>query len=113
MDYEKILKEAHAAAHDATVGGHDRGACGFAWVVIDGNHPLARHCREQLKKLPAGATYEQRRIYGAKGYPKGWQFWKPGGFPGQAVDTHEQGAVAFRDTLGKYNIRADAASRLD
>jgi len=115
MDYEKILKEAHEAARLAQIGGHDRGACGFAWVTIDGNDGLARHCRKMAKQAEdRGVPYAQGRgLYGSKGYPKGWQFWKPGGFGGQAIETHEQGSVAFRDKLGEYGIRADCGSRLD
>lgn len=113
MDYEKILKEAHEAAAAAQIGGHDRGSCGFAWVTIPGNDGLARWCRAQAKKLPEGAPYAQTRIYGGKGYPTGHQWWKPGNFNGQAVETHEAGAIAFRDKLGEYGIRADVGSRLD
>lgn len=112
MNYETILDEAHEAARKAVnaMGPENMHAldCGFAWVTIDGNDPLARHCRKQLKESPT-----MRRTYGDKGYPKGWQFWKPGDFDGQAVGHHEAGARAFRDKLAEYGIRADVGSRLD
>lgn len=109
-DYAAILTEAHAAARAAVADQPDRWACGFAWVTIDGTHPLARWCR----KHGAGAEgWAQRSIYGDKGYPKGWQWWCPGNFRGQSVDAHERGAYAFRDVLATYGIRADAGSRLD
>ncbi len=105
MDFERILKEAREAAYYASKDQPDTGACGFAWVTIDGNHPLARYCRKQA------AT--GNRIYGSKGYPRGWQWWNPGNYRGQSVDAIERGAVAFRDKLGEYGIRVDCGSRLD
>lgn len=112
MDYEAILIEAHAeaakaVAHAATVYDEMRGACGFAWVTISGNEPLARHCRKQSKNTL------MRQHYGDKGYPKGWQFWNPGNHGGQRVDIKEAGAKAFVMVLAKYGIRADQGSRLD
>jgi len=119
-DYEMILAEAHGAAITAVATAsatYDemRGACGFAWVTISGTEPLARFCRAQLKAYDkAGVTNPRmRRQYGDKGYPKGWQFWNTGDHAGQRVDIKEAGAKAFRDTLAKYGIRADAGSRLD
>jgi hypothetical protein len=120
MDYEAILNEAHAAAAEAvkvaaTRYDEMRGACGFAWVKISGNEPLARHCRKQLKAYDtAGVTNPlMRRALGEKSYTSGWEFWNPGNHGGQRVDIKEAGAKAFRDVLGKYGIRADAGSRLD
>ena len=111
INYGEILNAAHKAAREATEGRPDRGACGFAWVTVDGNSPLARWCR---KHAPAGDnSWQVRRIYGDKGYPKGWQWWCPGEHRGQSVDAHEAGAVAFRDKLAEYGIRADCGSRLD
>jgi hypothetical protein len=115
-DYEMILAEAHGAAKmavDQACAVYDemKGGCGFAWVTISGTEPLARWCRKMAK-----ATAHDRRsamAYGDKGYPTGWQFWNPGNHGGQRVDIKEAGAKAFRDTLGKYGIRADAGSRLD
>lgn len=113
-DYYSILEEAHAAAVDAQIGLADGGACGFAWVTIDGNSPLARYCRKVLKEIPeADQNWRVRRHYGAKGYPNGWQFWQPGNFRGQSIDAHEAGALAFRDALARHGIRADLGSRLD
>lgn len=109
-DYDAILKEAHAAASAAQAGMVENPYaldCGFAWVTVSGNDPLARYCRKVAK------TSTDRRFTGSKGYPSGWQWWCPGAFSGQAVGIHEVGAGAFRDTLGKYGIRADVHSRLD
>jgi len=114
MDYAKILTEAHAAASAAQVGMTDNPRafdCGFAWVIIDGQDGLARYCRAEIKR--AGGERQASRIFGGKGYPKGWQFWKPGNFNGQSVGVHEAGARAFRDKLAEYGIRADVGSRLD
>lgn len=119
MDYEAILTEAHAAAKAAQMGmsegyGLD---CGFAWVRLDGTEALARHCRKQLKKdgedFPDMVMMTRGHRYGDKGYPRGWDFWKPGNFRGQSISVHEKGAAAFRDVLAKYNIRAEVGSRLD
>ena len=104
MDYLKILTEAHAAACAAVAGQPDNGACGFAWVTIDGNDGLARFCHKDR-----GVN----RAFGSKGYPTGWQFWCPGNFRGQSVEAHERGAKAFRDKLAEYGIRATSNSRLD
>ena len=114
MDYEAILTEAHAAADAAQAGMvEDMNAfdCGFAWVTIDGNEPLAKFCRKAAKS--GGRDYDRRR-YGDKGYPKGWQFWGPGAFNGQAIGIKVAGANAFRDVLSlKYQIRADVGSQYD
>src|SRR6478736_4707591 len=99
LDYEKILQEAHAAAAGAVEIASQRynemaGACGFAWVKIDGTDGLARYCRQQIKKtqkkyddyasLKNSRAYNNEvRIYGDKGYPNGWQFWNPGNHNGQ------------------------------
>lgn len=118
MDYEAILNEAHnaAAAAVALMGPEDTNAlnCGFAWVKISGTDPLARFCRKTLKAAgsEAATPLTTRRRYGSNGEP-GWQWWKPGGFNGQAVDHHIAGARAFVEVLGRYGIRADLGSRLD
>lgn len=119
-DYEMILAEAHGAAifavRDASRKFDEmRGACGFAWVNISGNEPLARFCRKELKAYDkAGVTNPlMRHALGDKGYPSGWQFWNPGNHGGQRIDIKEAGAKAFRDVLAKYGIRADVGSRLD
>lgn len=113
MNYEKILAEAHAAAKAAQVGMVEgRGLdCGFAWVVVDGQDALARYCRAEIKRQ--GGERQASRNLGSKGYPRGWQFWKPGDFNGQSIGVHEAGARAFRDKLAEYGIRADVGSRLD
>lgn len=110
VDFEKILDEAHAAASMAQVGmieNMNALDCGFAWVTLGGNEPLVRYCRSLAKKNG------DRRRYGSKGYPNGWQWWCPGDFNGQSIGIHETGAKAFRDMLALYGIRADVGSRLD
>lgn len=111
MDYQQILFEAHEAADIVGAYLPDEGACGFAWVVIPGNHPLARYCRSQLKTC-GGRDAANQRHYGSKGYPKGWRWWSPG-YDGQSIDAKERAAAAFRDVLAKYGIRAEVRSRLD
>lgn len=117
MDFETILTEAHDAARKAVAAEvaarPEREAdfdCGFAWVIVEGNSALARHCRAKLKDANNHATRDR---YGDKGYPKGWQWWKPGNFNGQSVRIHRKGAEAFIEALGRHGIRADAGSRLD
>lgn len=116
MDYEAILTEAHNAAVAAVsvasiTYDEMRGACGFAWVTIDGTEALARHCRKQVKAYTP--ENPNRGYYGDKGYPTGWQFWNPGNYGGQRIDTKEAGAKAFMMVLAKYGIRANVGSRLD
>lgn len=111
VEFEKIIDEALAAASAAQEGMIENPNaldCGFAWVVLGGNEPIARFCRAALNRNP-----NERRRYGSKGYPTGWQWWCPGDFNGQSIGIHEAGARAFRDTLALYGIRADMCSRLD
>ena len=112
IDYATVLDQAHAAAERAVQGLPDQYACGWAWVRVEGNSPLARFCRAQIKAA-GGDGYEARQRYGSKGYPTGWQFWQPGKFRGQSIDAHEAGARAFRDVLADFGINADVCSRLD
>lgn len=121
MDYEAILTEAHNAAREAVAAEVARRPederdcdCGFAWVTVEGNEAIARHCRKARKHAEGyNATGDVLSRLGDKGYPKGWQWWKPGNFRGQSVRIHEVGARAFRDVLAKHGIRADSGSRLD
>lgn len=120
LNYEEILTAAFAAA-DAAIAAevakrpeNERDFdCGFAWVTVDGQDGLARHCRAKLKAMDPKASYAEKSRYGDKGYPRGWQFWKPGNHNGQSVRIFEAGARGFRDELAKYGIRADVGSRLD
>jgi hypothetical protein len=122
--YEAILTEALEAAQAASKAaetrmGADRDACGFAWCRIDGNEPLARFCRAEIKRLKSdeGLDRLQKQSlslrYGDKGYPTGWEFWNPGGSNWQSVGVKEAGARAFRDALAKYGTSASVGSRLD
>lgn len=118
MDFDTILKAAHAAAHDAVkdhVEDPNAFDCGFAWVTVSGNEPIARHCRKASKDPinNANGGLSTRQFYGSKSYTVGWQWWTPGGFGGQAISIHEAGARAFRDVLALHGIRADVGSRYD
>lgn len=110
----KMLDEAHAAAKEAVAaeGPENMRAlnCGFAWVTIGGNEPLARWCR---KAHPHDNTRHSDAYFGGKHWHKGWMWWNPGGFDGQQVTHKEAGARAFRDALAKYGISATVGSRLD
>lgn len=122
MNYDLIIQQAHEAATAAIRAKFDKGDqeqgmnCGFAWVTISGNEPLARHCR--ARKDSTG-----QRVYGSKGEPRGWWFWGPGHWPtaeeigrtvyGQDMDFKRAGAEAFADVLARYGIRATVSSRLD
>lgn len=127
MDYEAILTEAYEAADAAIKAKFDKGDrehpfnCGFAWVIIDGKEPLANYCRTKLK---ANQQLNGRRIdairYGDKGYPRGWQFWKPGSWPANAPQNFQQdrdfwvaGARAFARVLEDHGVHATVGSRLD
>lgn len=107
-DFSTILDEAHAAANAtalavlATRGDH--AACGFAWVTIGGNEPLARYCRQQCG--------DERR-FGSKDYPTGWHWFQPANVAAQSVEVHEAAANAFRDVLARHGISATVSSRLD
>ena len=125
MDFEAILTEAHNAAEVAVKAEiavrpeNERDFdCGVAWVTIDGNSPLARHCIRARRKAFSGTDIElwnKRANYGSKGFPKvrGWQFLNPGKFNGQSISIHEVGAKAFRAALAKHDIHADFGSRLE
>lgn len=109
----EILASATAAAKTAaerffndTMGGEDRGCCGFAWVnvyeyqgeKITGNTKLGR----MLKRL--GVDQDHRRVF--------W-IWNPSGFGCQNIDTLEKGAQAYAKTLQAYGFKAYANSRMD
>lgn len=132
MDFEKILTEAfdaarkHMAIELERQPETSRDPCGFAWVTIDGTNPLAHWCRAETKRRvkartrPEHVTSDTMRLIreielfcGNKGDPKGWKWWKPGRFQGQAIRVHEIGARAFRDALAMHGISATVGSRLD
>lgn len=111
--YLKVLDEAHAAAREAVYNEGPENTmalnCGFAWVTISGNEPLARWCRRAyIAHDPAS-----RAFFGEKHWDKGWMWWNPGKFEGQQVTHKEAGARAFRDVLARYGIVATVGSRLD
>lgn len=117
-DFAAILDAAHKAAQEAVKAENERQPedmhaldCGFAWVTIDGKQPLAVWCRQQVKL--AGGESKAHHMYGHKGYPRGWTFWKPGDFNGQSIRIHRVGSVAFEAKLAEFGIRATVGSRLD
>ena len=105
---QTIISEAHEAAHEAslkffvdTLGGVDRGACGFAWVNIygiKGNTKLGRKLKQ------AGITQD---------YTKVFSVWNPANFPCQNVDTLLVGAREFAKILKSNGFDAYAESKLD
>jgi hypothetical protein len=116
--FEQLLKSAHDAATAAQVGLVDNENafdCGFAWVVIKGTEPLARYCRAQLRALIKSGVqaYHMTHLYGDKGYPNGWEFWKPGGSSLQSVHVHVAGANAFAEVLRAEGIFCNSRQRLD
>lgn len=129
-DFTAIFNEATEAATAAILAKFHSGDreqpfnCGFAWVVIDGRDPLVRWCRKKISDaMQGGASPREVRQYGDKGYPKGWDFWKPGEWPtketmgftiyGQDMDFHAAGARAFADVLTRHGHKAVVRTRLD
>ena len=108
MNIELIHKEATAAAEKAaaemlTKMGGDRGACGFAWVVIYG------------VKLSTKQGKEFAKLRFRKGYGQGAgiELWNPSGSPVQNIDIKEAGACAYAVVFAKYGFSAYMNSRLD
>lgn len=136
---QDILDEAYRAS-DATIdamakyGELDTGACGFAWVHIpDARCEFVKWCKAEQKKVGFkfdsagnrvdlnGNFFKNHEIpeaarndnHGTPGYPKGWQFWNPTKFRGQAVYPKQEAAAAFAAVLRHYGIDARLGSRLD
>lgn len=112
--YDTIFNEATIAAREAQKRMVDHPLafdCGFAWVTIGGKDPFVRWCKEQIKRV--GERSREAMEYGDKGYPKGWQFWKPGRSSAQSIDIHLAGARAFAEVLNQYGIAASVGSRYD
>lgn len=103
----QLARDAGMTAHDAAVptpqfirgfGGHEDGACGFAWVNLpDGRTAFAKW----LSK--AGHAY--------RGYPKGVQISCPNA--GQSVDRAKAYAQAFAKVLQYNGVQCVVESRLD
>lgn len=114
-----ILEDAHvkasAAANAAATefsnrhfGGHDGGACGFAWVTFypafKGNTRDGKVERKLIEKLGF------RKDYTGKAY----QLWDPAKYPGQSVDAKYAGAVRYAEVLfAEAGIKVYAGDRLD
>jgi len=110
--YRQIYYQAHKAAIEAgkarvpdvmvVTDGRQQwvepeGMCGFAWVEFSGRDPFAKW----LKTVGLAS----------KGYPKGLHLWVSEF--NQSYERKAAYASEFVKTLGRYNITAHAASRLD
>jgi hypothetical protein len=103
-----IIAEAKDAAYRAADAfEHDHfpnggwGACGFAWMSINGvkgNTKIGR----RLKQAGMSQSWDKR-----------FQIWNPSGYPTQNVDTLEAGASAAAEVFKRYGFDASAGSRLD
>ena len=106
------LKEIQALAKDAAYKAADVfeqehfpnggwGACGFAWMSINGikgNTKIGR----RLKQAGISQSWDKR-----------FQIWNPSGYPTQNVDTLEAGARAAAEVFKRFGFDATAGSRLD
>lgn len=106
----KMEQAAHNAADaffQSSLGGIDRGCCGFAWVTITpkhkGNTRLGKEERKQYSALGASKDWTG----------KTWMIWNPSGYPVQNIDTLAAGACAAAIVLRDAGIDAYAGSRLD
>jgi hypothetical protein len=110
---QAVVREAKTAAYEAadqffksTMGGQDRGSCGFAWVNI----------YEFNGKQIKGNTRMGRAMKAAgvrQDWTKAFQIWNPSGYGCQNVDTLEAGAAAAAAVFKRYGFTAYAGSRLD
>ena len=106
---EMLLAASNASAEYVArhYGGADSGACGFAWATLYPEH-----------KGNTRAGKAEREVFRALGFSPDWtgksfQFWNPGKWGGQNIDTKEAGARAAVAVLKKYGFKASAGSRLD
>ena len=110
---QSIIQEAQSAAHAAantffqdTMGGEDRGSCGFAWVIIEsfGGKVIKGNTKVGRSLKQAGVRQNWQRKF---------EIWNPACFPCQNVDTLERGASAAAEVFRSYGFDAYACSRLD
>lgn len=106
----ELETEAYARAQnyfDTVMGGQDRGACGFAWVIIypkhKGNTKLGKAERKEFEALGARKDWTG----------KAWQIWNPAKIGCQNIDTLEAGARGAANVLKRYGYDAVPQSRLD
>lgn len=100
----EACKEARQAAEkyfQEQLGGVDRYACGFAWVVLQGIKGNTK-----LGKMLKAAGVKQN-------WAREFEIWNPSGMGCQNVDTKEAGADAAAKVFRKYGFDAHAQSRLD
>ena len=96
---DAAYKAADTYENDVMQGGW--GACGFAWVNINGikgNTKIGR----RMKLAGIGQDWT-----------KAFSIWNPSKYPTQNVDTLEAGARAAAEVFKRYGFRAYAGSRLD
>mgnify|MGYP003326254711 CR=1 FL=1 len=101
-EFVQAAKTAAQAYADKHFGGHDGGACGFAWVDIYGIKGNTK-----LGKAMKAAGIER------SDYKKCFSIWNPSEHGAQNIDTKEAGALAAQKVFEKYGFRAYAGSRLD
>jgi hypothetical protein len=97
---DAAYRAADAFEHDNFPNG-GWGACGFAWMSINGikgNTKIGR----RLKQAGISQSWDKR-----------FQIWNPSGYPTQNVDTLEAGARAAAEVFKRYGFDASAGSRLD
>ena len=102
--HDKAMAAARTAAQafsDKHFGGHDGGACGFAWVNV-------YQVRSNSKMGKALSEVGFR-----KGYGGGMQLWNQW-WMGQSVDAAEHGATAYAAVIKEeLKLEAYSGSRLD
>ena len=97
----KAKQEAKKAALKYLAENGQRGACGFAWVHVDG----VKSTKIRNAMYAAGFS----KPFGKSGI----QLWNPAGMPVQSVAILEAGADAYAAVLRENGFNAYANSRLD
>jgi hypothetical protein len=97
---DAAYRAADAFEHDHFPNG-GWGACGFAWMSLNGIKGNTRIGR-RLKQAGISQSWDKR-----------FQIWNPSGYPTQNIDTLEAGARAAAEVFKRYGFDASAGSRLD
>lgn len=84
------------------LGGRDRGACGFAWVVVK------IRSNSKLGKEMIGCGF--RKPYGKTGE---LHLWLTNTVPVQCMDAHETAAAKYAEVLQQNGIQCHWDSRMD
>jgi hypothetical protein len=105
--YEAKAKEAAEASLQEYYGGHDAGACGFAWVTITpkhkGNTKLGKIERTTLELIGANKDWTGKK----------YEIWNPSNLGVQNIDAKEDGARVAAEILRAEGFNAQMGSRLD